>query len=183
MPDRSVAFLRSINVGGRRVTNDQLAAAFGDLGLDEVATFLASGNVLFAAPQDHEASHQADLEARISTGLETALGFEVPVTIRSAAELRALDEAEPFTPEELAASAGKIQVMLLFDEVDPSIQLAVDEVASAVPDHVAFGPRALFWLPPAGMSESEIDLVAITRLVGQNTVRTANTIRRLVAKG
>jgi hypothetical protein len=47
---RHVAFLRGINVGGRRVTMAQLCAAFEALGFAEVGTFLASGNVTFSTP-------------------------------------------------------------------------------------------------------------------------------------
>ena len=44
---RSVAFLRGINVGGHRVTKEQLVAPFAGLGCGDLDTFLASGNVLF----------------------------------------------------------------------------------------------------------------------------------------
>ena len=45
---RHVAFLRAINVGGHVVTMDKLRALFTALGLKDVETFIASGNVLFA---------------------------------------------------------------------------------------------------------------------------------------
>ena len=42
-----IAFLRGINVGGHRVKMDRLRAIFIELGLQDVSTFIASGNVLF----------------------------------------------------------------------------------------------------------------------------------------
>ena len=38
---RYVAFLRGMNLGGRRITNDALRAQFEALDCDEVATFRA----------------------------------------------------------------------------------------------------------------------------------------------
>ena len=46
---RRAAFLRAINVGGRTVTMDRLRAAFTGLPVDDVETFIASGNVLFTS--------------------------------------------------------------------------------------------------------------------------------------
>ena len=47
---RYVAFLRAINVGGHIVKMDQLRKLFTQLGLTDVETFIASGNVLFTSP-------------------------------------------------------------------------------------------------------------------------------------
>ena len=44
-----VAFLRGMNLGGRRIKNEELRAEFEALGFEEVATFRASGNVIFGA--------------------------------------------------------------------------------------------------------------------------------------
>ena len=46
--ERCVAFLRGMNLGGRRIKNEQLRAEFEALGYADVGTFRASGNVLFA---------------------------------------------------------------------------------------------------------------------------------------
>jgi uncharacterized protein (DUF1697 family) len=42
---RYVAFLRGINLGGRRIANDELRSHFEALGCEDVATFRASGNL------------------------------------------------------------------------------------------------------------------------------------------
>ena len=46
---RHIAFLRAINITGRTIKMDRLRALFAELGLANVATFIASGNVLFDA--------------------------------------------------------------------------------------------------------------------------------------
>src|SRR5690606_40579387 len=49
---RYVALLRGVNVGGVKVPSAELAAMARDLGLAEVRTVLASGNLLFSSDDD-----------------------------------------------------------------------------------------------------------------------------------
>jgi uncharacterized protein (DUF1697 family) len=174
---RSVAFLRGINVGGHRVKSEELVAVFAGLSLEGVDTFLASGNVLFEPPP---AGGAAIDEATIAEAMEAALGYGVPTTVRTGAEIVELAEADPFTDDELAAG-GKPQVMLLFSPPAAEDQAQVLALASD-DDRLVFGPRALHWLPAGGILDSDLDLKAIEGLVGPTTMRTANTIRRLVPK-
>ena len=108
-----VAFLRGMNLGGRRIKNEELRAEFEPLGFDDVASFRASGNVIFA-PRGSEAKLTSEIEA----GLGEALGYEVPVFLRSAAELSAIAAHEPFDAAVVNASKGKLQVALAAEEAD-----------------------------------------------------------------
>ena len=47
---RHIAFLSAINVGGHTVKMDLLCRLFEELGLKDVETFIASGNVIFRSP-------------------------------------------------------------------------------------------------------------------------------------
>jgi uncharacterized protein (DUF1697 family) len=183
--ERSVAFLRGINLGGRRVKKDQLIAIVAGCGLDGVDTFLASGNVLFtwADWAAKSAADRAGLERRLSDALQADLGYAVPVTIRTPDQLRAIAAAAPFDDAAIAAATGKPQVMLAFDPlaegtVDAVLALATDD------DRLAHEAGELFWLPGGGVGRSELDPGAVARALGGTvlTVRTLNTITRLVAR-
>jgi uncharacterized protein (DUF1697 family) len=78
--NRYVAFLRGMNLGGRRITNEALRAHFEALGCEGVATFRASGNVIFES-----AGRPAALTTTLEDGLAEALGYEVPVFLRQSA--------------------------------------------------------------------------------------------------
>lgn len=171
---RSVAFLRSINVGGRRVTKDELIAAFTDQGYHDVDTFLASGNVMFGAGPEQS-------DEALSDAVGRHLGYDVPTTVRTEAQLEDLQAAEPFPATTIESVAGKPQVILLFQELTRSAATAVAERSSAH-DLLVAGPRAVYWLPTAGISGSELTSPRLQKLVGQNTVRTMNTIERLLSK-
>jgi uncharacterized protein (DUF1697 family) len=82
-PERYVALLRAINVGGHVVKMDRLRTVFEALRFGRVETFIASGNVLF----DSGESDTAALEQMIETRLEKELGYEVTTFLRRPAEL------------------------------------------------------------------------------------------------
>jgi len=74
------AFLRAINAGpGRVVRMNVLRQAFESLGFLRVATFLGSGNVVF----ETRAKGVRTLERKIERRLQQALGYDVPVFIRT----------------------------------------------------------------------------------------------------
>jgi uncharacterized protein (DUF1697 family) len=93
MSNRYVAFLRGINVGGRRsVKMDDLSAACTVLGFTEVKTLIASGNVLFTAAEQSETA----VTKTIEDGLEQAFGFRIHTMIRTLAAVLALIGSDPF---------------------------------------------------------------------------------------
>jgi uncharacterized protein (DUF1697 family) len=169
------AFLRGVNLGrNRRVGGAELRAIFEGLGLEGVATFRTSGNVVFDAKRKPGA-------ARIERELEAALGYEVRVFLRSAGEVRAIADEQPFASGVVEASAGKLQVALLPSKPAAgtrrrALELATDE------DRLAFGDRELYWLPSGGTRDSALDMKAIERLVGPNTMRTKGTLEQLATK-
>ena len=62
---RYIAFLRAINVGGRTVKMDELRTLFAAMGFAGVATFIASGNVIFAADHPDAAALQLQIEGEL----------------------------------------------------------------------------------------------------------------------
>jgi uncharacterized protein (DUF1697 family) len=175
--ERYVAFLRGMNLGKRRVENDELRAEFEVLGFEDVATFRASGNVIFGAAEKAESA----LTKTIENGLGEALGYEVPVFLRSCKEIAAIAAREPFDAGVFAASKGKLQVTMLARKPTAAarkkvLALATDE------DRLAIAARELFWLPSGGTLESELDLEAIGKALGKGTQRTMGTIEQIAAK-
>jgi uncharacterized protein (DUF1697 family) len=172
------AFLRGMNVGGHRITNDELRARFEELGCKEVRTFRASGNVIFTAAGEEP---EAQLGARIEAGLAAALGYEVPVFLRDASEMQAIAAHRPFAEPLVEASKGKLQVMML--TARPTARARKEVLALAdEEDRLAFGERELHWLPSSGILDSALDFKAIGRLLGPTTTRTKGTIDQLTAK-
>jgi Protein of unknown function (DUF1697) len=68
-----------------------LVAVFEKLGCSDVATYIQSGNVVFRPP----ASLKLDA-ATLAAEIEKAIGFEVPVVLRTAEELEEAILRNPF---------------------------------------------------------------------------------------
>jgi uncharacterized protein (DUF1697 family) len=171
---RYFAFLRAINTGSRRLTNEQLLAPFLALGLTDVAAYQAAGNVTFC-------SDDAIDERRIEEELVSAFGFEAPAFVRSAAEVRAIVAVEPFTVDERARTADKVQVSFL--RTAPTAEV-VDRVMALVPpeDRVVVDGRHWYWLPVEGVSGSALPVGQIEALLGEMTMRTLGTVARMSSK-
>jgi uncharacterized protein (DUF1697 family) len=172
------AFLRGMNVGGHRISNEDLRARFEELGCGEVRTFRASGNVIFAAAGKES---EEELGARIEAGLANALGYEVPVFLRDAREIRTIAAHRPFAESLVEASKGKLQVVLLAARPAARARKEVLALADAE-DELAFGERELHWLPSGGILDSALDFKAIGRLLCPLTTRTKGTIDQLATK-
>src|SRR4051794_25311014 len=138
------------------------------MGFENAASFRASGNVVFDAPRKPS-------ESRIETGLEEALGYEVAVFLRGPKEMAELAALEPFEP------GAKFHVMLLKRLPSPAGQRDVLAL-SMEDDKLAFGTCELFWRPRGRMLESELDLNAVAKLIGLNTMRTNGTVQQIAAK-
>jgi uncharacterized protein (DUF1697 family) len=174
---RYAAFLRGMNVGGHRIRNDELCAVLTGMGLEQVHTLQASGNVAFAAADQS----LEQLTLRIEEHLERSLGYAVPTFLRTAEEIRAIAAMRPFAAKLVQASAGKLQVSILARGPTREERETVLALATAA-DLLAFGERELYWLPSGGLMESPLELKAIDRLLGPVTRRTKGTIERMAAK-
>ena len=172
---RHVAFLRAINTGNRRVKNPQLSGVVESMGASFAQGFLASGNVVFDADVD------AGFVDRLETAYEAALGFEVPVILRSADETRRSAEMAPFTAEELSASEGKLYVGLIKRPPDRAMIDAVEAMATDK-DRVQVVDGDVYWLPEAGEYLSDLSVPTIEKILGPMTVRAQNTVVRITAK-
>ncbi|MBM3667865.1 MAG: DUF1697 domain-containing protein [Actinobacteria bacterium] len=176
---RYAAFLRAVNLGSnRKASSEELAAAFQAAGLEDVATFQTSGNVVFEAPGR---TAEAKLVEAIERGLAEELGFEVPVFLRGADRAREIAAKRPFPARAVDASKGKVQVALLASAPPAAAKKRVMSLASER-DRLTIDGAELYWLPSGGTQESTLDLRAIASAVGPSTVRTQGTIERLAAK-
>src|SRR5262245_39972744 len=170
---RYVAFLRGMNLGKRRITMRQLAELFEDLDFSEVATFIASGNVIFStAARDAER-----LEARIGKHLESALGYDVDTFVRTAAEVATVAKVDVLDRE--LRNGGAVNVGFFHQRLPPA---TARKLAAVRTDNDRFHllGREYYWYSRAGVAGSEVwKLPEVKALkLPNSTVRNMNTIRK-----
>ena len=169
------AFLRAINVGGRRVTNDRLRAVFEDLGYTDVVTIQAAGTVAFGSTRRSPAT----VATHLSAGLEDALGYEATAFVRSARQVADIVDAAPFE----AGAGAKIHVTFLPAAPSAAQRRAVE--ALGVPgDELAVVGSELFWRRAGPMMESALDQKAVAAALGKvpTTTRTLATVAKTAAR-
>ncbi len=91
--DSYAAFLRGINVGGhRKIRMADLRSALEARGYADVKTVLASGNIRLQAKN----TDASQLRTALERLLKEEFGYDVPVIVRSIADLQHLVQADPF---------------------------------------------------------------------------------------
>lgn len=88
-----VAFLRFVTLGRGGQTNAAFTDAYRDAGATDVATFISTGNVVFAAPSDGD---PVLIAARARGFLRARIGFDQPAHVRSLADMAAVVARDPF---------------------------------------------------------------------------------------
>ena len=172
-----VAFLRAINVGGHTVSMDTLRREFEAIGLKDVETFIASGNVVFTAPPGRATA----LERKIEKRLHDSLGYEVRTFIRTEAEVAAIAGYKPFEEAQIR-SAQAVNVAFLGDPLEPAAVKLLMAMRTPIDDFHVNG-REMYWLCRKKQSESTFSNARFEKaLGGRATFRGVKTIVKLAAK-
>ena len=175
---RYIALLRAINVGGRVIKMDRLRALFEALGLSEVETFIASGNVLF----NSSSRSGPALERTIEKHLRASLGYEVATFVRTLAEVQQVAVHEPFSAAVTSVPYYAIYVSFLREPPPAAARRAVAALRSATDDFHIHG-RELYWLSRVPFSESTIAGPRLERILGMPaTSRNITSVRKLAAR-
>ena len=174
MTTRYVALLRAINVGGRVVKMDRLRAIFEGMGFARVATFIASGNVLF----DADATDSAALEQRLERELRSSLGYEVATFVRTPAELKKIAAHKAFKGDD-ASSESSTYVMFLRSAPSAEVKRKLVALSTDTDAFYVHG-RELYWLRRVKSDDSRFYGGLLEKTAGMpGTMRNITTVHRL----
>lgn len=173
---KTFAFLRAINVGGHTVKMDALRPAFCELDLSGVATFIASGNVIFDTPD----RNPAELERALEEHLEQTFGFPVATFLRTTRQLAKVPKASSFTSEREAAG-NTLSVGFKRPRASAKQRAAISKLSNKV-DQLELKGRELYWLRTDAQRSKLTGAQLETALGCQVTLRNLNTVDRLLDK-
>lgn len=176
LENRRIALIRGINVGrAKRVPMAELRALVAELGYGEVRTLLNSGNVVFTAGADADAT-PAGAAKGIEEGLESRLGVSARVTVLTGPEVVAIVRDNPLT--DVADDPSRLLVAVLAEPADRSglEPLLGEEWA---PESLALGERVAYLWCPAGVLDSRLPK-AVEGVVGDAvTIRNWRTFGKI----
>ena len=155
----------------------QLRTLFEELRFEEVETFIASGNVLFASRQ----TEAGPLESRIACHLEKSLGYAVDTFVRTTQEVAAIGKARVF-PEE-GKEGITIHVGFMHKQLAPAVARTFAAIRTPE-DELRVRGREYYWLCRVRTSDSKIwTLPEIKALrLPTSSMRNMTSIRKLIAK-
>lgn len=171
---RWAALLRGINLGKRQLKSAELAAVIAGLGFTDVKTLLASGNVVFTAPD----AQAEQLEAQIHAALAQATSLKSEIFVRTPEEMDAVVAANPF-PD---AATDRPSFLVVTFHRKPVDSAAVDALMAIHdgPERAQAIGRDLYIDFPEGQARSTLHapLVKATR-DPVTTARNWNTVLKI----
>jgi uncharacterized protein (DUF1697 family) len=170
-PTRYVLLLRGINLGkARQIGMPRLKEILEDRGHAAVRTHLRSGNVVLDSPLGED-----DLADDVRSAIAAEFSFDVPVVVRTGAEIAAVVAGDPFATE--ATDPARYLVTFMREPPAPD---RVDALPKAdVGDYLVRGRELYLWLPD-GITNTPLGSWNWDKLLGvPGTARNWRTVTKL----
>jgi len=176
-----VGLLRAVNLGPtNKISMETLRAICGSLGLENAATYIQSGNVVFRTKKRDLAKLALELEAAI----KAQCGFQSPVVLRTAEDMVGVIARNPFEGRE-GLKPGWLQVTFLSKDPGEAGRARVRAIDTDPEELHAVGSE-LYTYYANGVGQSKLQHKAVERAIGcSGTARNWNTVLKLaeMAKG
>jgi uncharacterized protein (DUF1697 family) len=173
---RYVALLRGINVGGNNLIRmTDLRACFEAEGLEDVSTYIASGNVLFTSGEQSAAA----LTTRLEKTLAATFAYDATLAVRS---LKQMQDVVASAPRGFGQSPEVYRYDVLF--LYPTLKSA--EILEAVPvregvDEAHAGPGVIYHSRLiARATQSKLNKLVAMPIYKSMTIRNWNTTTKLL---
>lgn len=167
-----IALLRGINVGrNKRIAMARLRELLTDLGYGDVRTLLQSGNAVFTST-----SRSTDAVAgQIEKAIESELGMQVAVLVRTAAQLSVVVRANPLAADD----RDPARLMVLFLSGVPR-KSALPSATDVTPEQWHVGKQEIYaWCPGGVLKSTLLGMLSDKQLGVQVTMRNWRTVRKL----
>jgi uncharacterized protein (DUF1697 family) len=172
-----VALLRGINVGGNNVIKmSELKRCFETLGFDDVRTFIASGNVLFA----HREAAGPRLTSRIEAVLDKTFDYRASVVLRSAKQMRDIVAG---APQGFGKDPAKFRYDVIFLKEPLTAAVAMKSVRTREGVDQAFAGKGALYFSRliARATQSQMGKIVGLPVYKSMTIRNWNTTTKLLA--
>lgn len=173
-----IAFLRGVNISGKnKIPMAELKTGFENLGFGAVKTYLNSGNVLFSSDRNG----REELASQIESMIKVKFGVDIPVFVILRQELEDIRKTPP-----LGGAPGRegIYDNLVFIMPPAVFSQVLDEIGMPREglEQIQNYKEAIFW----SFSRKDYQKTnwwpktASAAISRKLTIRTANTVRKLV---
>jgi uncharacterized protein (DUF1697 family) len=168
-----IALFRGINVGGNSILPmKELVAVLESLGVQDIKTYIRSGNVIFRS----KAADTAQLAGKIGATIRKSHGFEPQVLLLDAAVLDKVIRENPYPEAEAVPNTLHVNFLAA---IPPKPDLKALEKIRAESERFHLADDVLYLHAPDGIGRSKL-AAGMERLIGvPMTSRNWNTVRKL----
>ena len=172
---RFVALLRGVNVGSaKRVPMADLRALLSGLGYTRVLTLLNSGNAVFDSPGRSTTAHAH----RIHTAIAEALGVDVPVIVKSAREIAAIESGNALASVAIDPS----RLLVAFTSSQDALQgLGMLSELVRAPERLHLDEHAAYLWCASGILESKAGAALLGKAGRAATTRNWATVLKIAS--
>ena len=172
---RFVSLFRGINVGGHQLVKmDALKELHTSLNLQDVQTYIQSGNVVFASDNMNVTQIQKDIE----DGFAQKFGFQVKVMVRTANEFNMIIKNNPFQNQSVKESKWVVAIFLASDPISTALEDI--QMTYSGPEEIHIVGKEAFIYYPEGQGRSKLTNTFLEKkLKTVGTSRNWNTVLRL----
>jgi len=124
MNERKCAFLRGVNVNGRKIMMSEMCDVFRSAGMNEVSSTLATGNIVFSSSMDNKT-----LQGILKDFITSYYSSEFELFLKDNDEIRSILNGNPFASSKdlhvyvfIANDGMEKELGKLFDDIDPTPQ-------------------------------------------------------------
>lgn len=169
-----IALLRGINVGGNnKIDMKLLKQTFEVVGMNNVVTYINTGNIIFSK----NGLSKIELSAILEEAIHVDFGLQIKVVVRSLDDIRGIINAIPDTWKN--DKDMKSDVMFLWDEIDDESVLEELVIKPDI-DTVKYFPGAILWsVDKENVTKSGMSKIIGSKIYKQVTVRNVNTTRKI----
>lgn len=147
-----------------------LRSLFESLGFKEVVTYIQSGNVVFSS------SEKDGLAVKISEGIKSKYGWDVPVLIKTASEIESVLSNCPFSEEKKEKS-----YFTLFNETPSEKNIEEVSQLSYPNEEFVISPMCLYFFCATGYGRTKMNVNFVEKkLKVTATTRNFRTLDKLL---
>jgi uncharacterized protein (DUF1697 family) len=173
---RYVAFLRAVNVGKRVYKMADLRACLTESGLDDVETYIQTGNLRFSTPL----RSRSKVEHHVEQALAAGCGFDVPTIVLTPEELRGVHADALRLPSPLPGDPRRYVTFLKHEP--PAAGAAELDAWDVDGERVRVVGRAVHWWLSKPTQEARLSNARIEKAVGTGTTRDLKVVTTLAER-
>jgi uncharacterized protein (DUF1697 family) len=166
-----ISLLRGVNVGGHKIIMTQLKELYESLHLEEVKTYIQSGNVIFQSEENDRNRLKNILEQEI----EHEFNLKIPLIIMTRDELKKVINNNPFYNED----KSKLYITFLFNSYKKLLEREIEKVKDKNEKYY-LGKKEIYLFLPQGYGRTKLNNNFFEKkLKVSATTRNLKTIEKL----